>query len=160
MKERASLRGLFAGTMAGLLLTSCATAPQRPITPAMVEDLARQWLARVDLDGDGRVSRSEYVHRYERTPAALHHRLSAAFLARIAELNRRFFDEDDRDSDGYLSIEEILERPRRSFACIDADHDGVVTPKEVGRIELPAELGCDPADLGVRAPRIEGGGIV
>lgn len=41
------------------------------------------------------------------------------------------FAEADADKDGFLSLEEFLERPKKKFAEIDGDKDGKLTKEEM-----------------------------
>jgi len=102
---------LFASIAIGLL----AQAQDAPRTP-------RDYLQRMDTDGDGRVSRTEYI----------------AYMA-------RGFDRMDSDGNGVLEGDELPSGARRvtradyeaslaaAFARQDTSHDGYLDARELAR---------------------------
>jgi hypothetical protein len=108
---------LLAAALAGTSIAGCAYAQTAPEAPRP----AGRGMARADGDGDGRVSKAEYIARADE---------------RFAKM--------DKNSDGKLSDEELAPPPpadgaaapaggrmrSRMIERLDTNHDGVVTIDE------------------------------
>lgn len=97
------------------------------LAPGLAAAQAGDYFARVDLDGDGRVSRHEFLERMSFAfrqmdangddvlePHEQH--LPDAGTITLAQHHERFgaqFQRQDADGDGYLSRPELLAPPRR-----------------------------------------------
>ena len=94
-------------------------------TKADAEARAKAMHERLDLNHDGYVTVDE-VDRFakQETGAAGH------LNARVAAFVRRLLLQGDSDHDGRLSLAESLASTDASFAAMDTNHDGLVTPDE------------------------------
>jgi Ca2+-binding EF-hand superfamily protein len=111
--ERRGLRTL--AMLAGIVLIANAVAQDPPRTP-------QDYLQRMDTDGDGRVTRIEYI----------------AYMS-------RGFDRIDADGNGVLEGDELPPGARRvtradyeaslaaAFARQDSNHDGYLDARELAR---------------------------
>jgi len=85
----------------------------------------------VDSDHDSRLSREEWSRSVE---AAIDYgKGGSSLLANEDQLRRDYmsvFEEDDRDDDGHLTLDEMLARPLQTFACADVDADGALSSTE------------------------------
>jgi Ca2+-binding EF-hand superfamily protein len=114
--ERRALRAL--ATLAGIALVACAVAQDAPRTP-------QDYLQRMDTDGDGRVSRAEYIAYMSRgfdridadgndvlegdeLPPGARHVTRADYQASLAAA----FARQDSNHDGYLDAHELARPPR------------------------------------------------
>jgi Ca2+-binding EF-hand superfamily protein len=89
------------------------------VTPDPLRTFVAQGMVQFDLDGDGRLSTEEMA-----VPKA------APFRAMLLAA--------DRNHDGYVTEEELLEEVRRR---VDLNHDGVVTQEELQRALQSGALG-------------------
>lgn len=92
-------------------------AAARPKTGLTLQDFTSRRERRVlaaDTDGDGKVSRAEYI----------------AAASRGKGDPARRFARLDRNGDGVVDRQEIASLLARRFARLDTDHDGVLTPTE------------------------------
>ncbi|WP_294353741.1 EF-hand domain-containing protein [uncultured Sphingomonas sp.] len=92
-------------------------AAARPRSGLTLQDFTSRRERRVlaaDTDGDGKVSRAEYL---------------AAATRGKGDPARRFA-RLDRNGDGVVDRQEIASLLARRFARLDTDHDGVLTPTE------------------------------
>lgn len=77
-----------------------------------------------------------------------------------------WFDQADRNHDGYLTVEEMQADADRFFATLDTNHDGEIDPDEMTRYETviapqvyggpPVELAGQPSDVEDPAGRPRG----
>jgi Ca2+-binding EF-hand superfamily protein len=125
-------RLLFATILASAAPAAFAADPAAPRVPAL--------LAALDADRDGRLTRGEMHAAREQQIAKFDGnrdgRLSAeehqawwvdAARARLA----RQFRADDRDKDGSVTLEELVERSDDLLRRRDTDRDGALTAEEL-----------------------------
>lgn len=65
-----------------------------------------------------------------------------------------WFRQADRNHDGYLTADEMVQDAARFFAKLDTDHDGQIDPDELDYYEqeIAPEVGGEPSDLRGPAP--------
>ena len=122
--------------LAGSLLAAAAGADRLPTADTRAGIVAgyRLVLSTNDLDGDGRLSRSEWEAMVSRTwpasprevpPPDNYDQARSAVLAMYADY--------DRDHDDYLTLSELVREPLAQFACMDRNRDGRISRREVWR---------------------------
>lgn len=85
----------------------------------------------MDSDHDSRLSREEWSRSID--AAIAYRKADPTPLANEDQLRQDYmsvFQQDDRDADGHVTLDELLALPLRTFACADADADGVLSPTE------------------------------
>ena len=124
-------------TMAAVVALAAATAPalaedapvRRPtgqfaaldadqdgkVTAAELRAVRERQVAQFDRDGDGRLSETEY---------------QAWWLTAARERFLRQFRADDRDQDGAVSLDELVERADALLQRRDRDRDGAISREE------------------------------
>jgi len=130
------------------LLAAAAAKPHAAPDTSTRTGLVASYTAmvkRIDSDGDGKVSRSEWATMVDAAPMLQSQGLSAAQRDGLRAALMAGFDQNDSDRDGSLTLDELMAKPLMRFACMDANHDGKVTQAE-------AEAGMDkcsaPAGIG------------
>jgi|GEM_PF-2787353 len=131
------------------LLAAAAAAKPHAAAPVQTRDaLVASYTAmfkHIDTDGDGKVSRAEWVAMVDASPMLQSLSLSQAQRDGLRAALMAGFDQNDSDKDGFLTLDELMAKPLVRFACLDANHDGKVTQAE-------AEAGMDkcsaPAGVG------------
>jgi len=131
------------------LLAAAAAAKPHAAAPVQTRDaLVASYTAmfkHIDTDGDGKVSRAEWVAMVDASPMLQSLSLSQAQRDGLRAALMVGFDQNDSDKDGFLTLDELMAKPLVRFACLDANHDGKVTQAE-------AEAGMDkcsaPAGVG------------
>lgn len=121
--------------MFALFLLAAAAAKPHAAAPVQTRDaLVASYNAmfkRIDIDGDGRISRMEWAAMVEESPMLQSLSLSQAQRDGLRAGLMAEFDQDDSDKDGSLTLDELMARPLVRFACLDANHDGKVTQAEM-----------------------------
>lgn len=118
---RAITAGLVGLSAAGVTAPVAAAPSQgvaKGIDKAEFQSAVRTRMLKGDADGDGKLSRAEWIAQAKaraggRNPAAA-------------------FDRLDGNGDGFLDASEIDALAARRFARLDADGNGLVTPEERG----------------------------
>lgn len=89
---------------------------------------------RLDTDGDGKVSRSEFAASFDKLDRdgdgyVTREEVQALRDEKRAERRELMFRHQDINGDGKIALEEFT-GPARFFARLDADHDGYITEQE------------------------------
>lgn len=124
------------GLCLGLLIAAPAVAQNMAVDRA---DLAQR-LSRADADGNGQVTRAEFLAyragqftRFDRNGDGfvsaddVPRLLAGHFAPRLQAMLQQF----DANHDGRISRDEFVNGPARGFDLADANHDNVVTAAEV-----------------------------
>jgi hypothetical protein len=104
------------------------------------KDQYEEWLSRIDLDGDGAVTREEWaVHQaagFDRVDANRDGKLTMAEMHAALQPQReseaaKVFQRWDLNKDGFVTREEFLGRDFPGFKMLDTDGDGNITADEL-----------------------------
>ena len=104
------------------------------------QDQYEAWLNRIDIDGDGKVTREEWAtHQaagFSRVDADRDGKLTAAEMRTALQPQResealKVFQRWDLDKDGFVTEEEFLGRDFPGFRMLDTDGDGVITADDL-----------------------------
>lgn len=117
----------LAGTLAALTPAAARTAdalPDRPIARTEVIAKVKALFGLLDTNRDGVVTPAEF-HAYlagtKATPAA---------ADPFTHVGAHWFERNDADGDGRVTLAEAEARPLRMFDMADVDKDGVVSVRE------------------------------
>lgn len=106
-----------------------AAAPDTSTRAGLVASYTAM-LKRIDSDGDGKVSRTEWAAMVDASPMLQSGSLSQTQRYGLRAGLMAEFDRDDSDKDGLLTLDEMLAKPLFRFACLDSNHDGTVSQTE------------------------------
>lgn len=130
------MQKFFTVTALGLALATGSFA-----TPALAQRGGGDWFAAADTNGDGVVTRAEFLRHRDSSFARLDRNkdgvVSPADFPRLANRKPGMFDRlmdaldiADSNGDGAISRSELAQSPPVMFDRADADHDGRVTKAE------------------------------
>lgn len=135
-------------TLARQLLAQADTDRDGRITRAEFAALAPLWFARLDADGAARLSREEFVLRFDGIIAPRFDSPRRGNRAAAASNALGLFQLADRNADAALEPAELAQALADSFMAWDADRDGQLTSAELS-LGLLARL--PPTNLGTAA---------
>lgn len=123
--------------------------------PAQLAERFGQAVARADRDGDGKLSRREWLAISRRLAAS---QQPPADPQATRQTVRRLLNRFDRNGDGRLTEAEAPPRLAENFARADADGDGQLGPQELARIaEMLQQAGRGQRPAPPATPRSEAG---
>ena len=112
------------------------------VTAAELRSERERQVARFDADQDGSLSPQEYA---------------AWFLDAAQPRLARRFKADDRDGNGRIALEELVERSAAMLHRRDRDGDGALSADELRPRRRPTQVGVVPAD-DVSGPSVRAAG--
>jgi len=140
---------------ANALVKRVDTAGNGYITQDEFVAAAQKRFARLDDNGDGKLTPDELAGRWARAAKA-----QGNGGGRFAQLMQKRFDKADTNHDGVVSIDEYVAAAKALYAQLDTQHNGKVTASEIATSPRAQERAVRVADRLVRHMDTNGDGVV